>query len=247
MAESEITSFDQEQFEAIYPQGVERHYWNRCRIAVITDNLRSIKDAGPMLEVGCGKGLVVSALRRYGFDITGVELAEVEPLQEVAPFVNVNTDALDLDPGIRSGIQTILLLDVIEHLEDPVAFMTRLRSAFPKLRRFIVTVPARQELFSNYDRFNRHFRRYDIPLLRDHAESSMGTVRTAGYFYHALYPAAWIQLRTRGARKLHFTVPAPGVPSFFHRLLGYFFFLEYKVLPSSWRGTSIIAVLDVNV
>ena len=77
------------------------------------------------------------------------------------------TDARQLEVAQRNEVRTILLLDVIEHLEDPVAFLAELRSHFPALRHLLLTVPARQELFSNYDEFNGHFRRYDPALLRE--------------------------------------------------------------------------------
>ena len=161
MASKPETAFDHEQFDTIYPEGVERHYWNRCRNQVIAEHLRRIRAEGPLLEVGCGKGLVVHALRNAGFAITGVELAAVRPILEAAPYVRTATDARQLEVAQRNEVRTILLLDVIEHLEDPVAFLAELRSHFPALRHLLLTVPARQELFSNYDEFNGHFRRYD--------------------------------------------------------------------------------------
>jgi 2-polyprenyl-3-methyl-5-hydroxy-6-metoxy-1,4-benzoquinol methylase len=247
MREEFGTAFLLEQYEAIYPAGVERHYWNRCRNQVILGAVRSLGDPGKMLEVGCGKGLVVAFLRKSGCDITGVELAGVEPVEEAKSHVRTNTDALDLPADERNRVRTILLLDVIEHLEDPVAFMAHLATGFPALRHLVITVPARQELFSNYDEFNGHFRRYDRLLLKKQVIAANGTIRRAEYFFHLLYPAAWLQLRLARHRKLSFSVPAKGLASGVHGLLGRFFLLDRKLLPGSWPGTSIIATVDMHV
>lgn len=237
------TTFDREQFNAIYPEGIERHYWNRCRNRVIVDMLQRIHAKGPVLEVGCGKGLVVAALREEGFDVRGVELAEVEVIPQAREHVATSTDALSMDEDQRRPVRTVLLLDVIEHLEDPVSFIDRIRQAFPALEWILVTVPARQELFSNYDTFNRHFRRYDEQVLHQHLDPTGTREWHWSYFFHALYPAARLLLRIKGGRPPYFSVPAKGFPSLVHRLLGWSFHLEYRTLPAAWKGTSMIAVV----
>lgn len=242
-AEGADTTFDNEQFEAIYPTGVERHYWNRCRNRIIARHLRLVGAQGHMLEVGCGKGLVVADLRKRGFDVSGVELAQVTPIPGAQDHVRVAIDVFDLDPAFRSTVRTILLLDVIEHLEHPDVFIARLRESFPALRWMVYTVPARQELFSNYDTFNNHYRRYDLSSLRAHVDPDRTRSWNASYFFHLLYPMAWSQLKMAGERELGYNVPAPGPASWLHALLGSAFFMEYLFLPRSWRGTSIIAAV----
>ncbi len=244
MTDANATAFHSEQFEAIYPPGVERHYWNQCRNAVILQTLRTAKARGPMLEVGCGKGLVVAFLHANGCDIRGVELARVEALPGLEQLVRTGVDALTLPIDERSVVRTILLLDVIEHLQSPGKFITGLRSAFPMLESLVITVPARQELFSNYDEFNGHFRRYDPAMLRAHVEQGGGKLRQAAYFFHSLYPAARLLLRFSNKRKTSFAVPAIGPSSWTHAMLGKLFFLEYNFLPRTWRGSSLIAIAD---
>jgi SAM-dependent methyltransferase len=243
MAEVRDTAFHSEQFDAIYPPGVERHYWNRCRNRVIAGTLRKIGAHEPMLEVGCGKGLVVAALRAEGFDITGVELAAVEPVEEARPYVRTGLDVFSLPESERRTVRTILLLDVIEHIEDAAVFISAIRDHFPAMEWLVITVPAGQELFSNYDFFNGHFRRYDLDLLRRHADPERNRRFLARYFFHALYPAARMLLKRSGRRKTSFDVPETFVQRSFHALLGGLFHLEYKLLPGSWKGTSIIAAI----
>jgi SAM-dependent methyltransferase len=223
-AEAPDSTFDAKQFDAIYPTGVERHYWNRCRNRVIARELRRIGAQGPMLEIGCGKGLVVAELRKRGFDASGVELAQVQVI-----------------PDARDHVRTAI--DVIEHLEHPDAFIARIRESFPALQWMVYTVPARQELFSNYDRFNNHYRRYDLGTLRSHVDPDGTRKWKASYFFHMLYPMAWLQLRISGERELRYNVPAPGPASAMHALLGALFFAEHLLFPRNWPGTSIIAAV----
>jgi hypothetical protein len=239
--DSKETAFDQAQFDAIYPEGVERHYWNRCRNRTIAEHIGAIGAKGPMLEVGCGKGLVVWQLRERGFDITGVELASVSVIPHAQEHVVTGVDVFTLPADRSSSIRTILLLDVIEHLEDPTNFIASLRIKFPNVKCMIFTVPARQELFSNYDEFNGHFRRYDLRTLREHIDPEGTRDWRASYFFHGLYPAALLQLRVAGSRKLGFSVPPSGLWSRLHELMGWLFFQEGRLLPGNWPGTSIIA------
>ncbi len=236
------TAFNTEQFDAIYPTGVERHYWNVCRNAVIAKYLRNEAPKGAILEIGCGKGLVVAAMLELGMDIQGVELADVPVVAEAKDHVIVGKDVFDLDPRRFTAVRTVMLLDVIEHLEDPVSFIRRIRSFLPAVSCILCTVPARQELFSDHDRFNHHFRRYDRDMLRAHMDPEGARGWSASYFFHALYPAALIQLRLKGDSGRRFTVPTSFVERIVHRTLGLGFRLEHSFLPSSWRGTSIIAV-----
>ena len=58
----------------------------------------------------------------------------------------MGVDAWDLPLAERVRFDTILLLDVIEHIPDPAALLKRLSDGFPNLSHLIVTVPACQEL-----------------------------------------------------------------------------------------------------
>lgn len=242
MSDPGATSFSEEQFDKLYPPGVERHYWSRCRNRVIARELRTNGAQGPMLEIGCGKGIVVRYLRDAGFDIKGVELAPVPPLQGMEAFVRTGVDVLDLDPAEARSYRTVLLLDVIEHLPDPAGFIAAIREKMPSLERILVTVPARQELFSNFDRFNGHFRRYDEVMVRAHLTGQGSRSFRWSYVFHSLYPAARLQLARKGEREVGFNVPKGPVQGMVHALIAAFLYLDHLLLPSRWKGTSVIAV-----
>ncbi|MBK8226574.1 MAG: methyltransferase domain-containing protein [Flavobacteriales bacterium] len=206
--------------------------------------LRSIGANGPMIEVGCGKGLVVLDLRARGHDVVGVDIAKIEVAAGASAWVRTGTEALALPEAEAKLYRTLLLLDVIEHIENPTGFIAQLRNAFPKAEWIVATVPARQELFSEHDTFNRHFRRYDPRTLRMHMDPSAHPGWKACYFFHTLYPFAWLQARWSKGRRT-FSGPK-GLANAIHAALGCAFFLDHLALPGRLWGTSIICAARIR-
>jgi 2-polyprenyl-3-methyl-5-hydroxy-6-metoxy-1,4-benzoquinol methylase len=77
-----------------------------------------------VLELGCSHGSFVALLRQAGYDASGVELSPwvVEFGRETfgVPISVGPVEALDIAPG---SLDVIALMDVLEHLPDPVATM----------------------------------------------------------------------------------------------------------------------------
>jgi len=240
------TTFSTEQYESSYPRGGEKHWWPLARNRIVRSAiLDGLSDGSTILEVGCGRGFVVASLREAGLDCSGVEAAEVEPIAGAAPFVRSRLLANELPQQERQRYDTILLLDVIEHLPDPAGFLRGLVAAFPALSRVIVTVPARPELWSNYDEYFGHFRRYTRPMLVDLANDLGWNVRRMSYFFHSLYLPAWLTTRFSGRRATQLTPPGPAM-RLAHRLISFGMLAEHHLLPGWLVGTSLIASFRVR-
>ena len=196
---------------------------------------------GTVLDVGCGRGLTVEALRRQGVDCVGVELAPVEPLEAVRPYVFAGQDVFALPEDLRRRVTAILLLDVVEHLAAPEEFLATLAARFDRLERIVVTVPARAELWSNYDEFYGHVRRYDRASLRALLEPVGRGGTSSGYFFHALYPVLRLALALRPDRPIAHAAPRA---RWAHRLAAGLLALEQRALPRSWWGTSLWGVAE---
>ncbi|MFH0901544.1 MAG: hypothetical protein V2A73_13030, partial [Pseudomonadota bacterium] len=65
------TAFRDDQYEAAYPAGIERHYWHQYRNALIRCKLGAPTADRCILEIGCGRGHVVDYLRRHGYESWG--------------------------------------------------------------------------------------------------------------------------------------------------------------------------------
>lgn len=235
----EASSFDHAQTEAIYPPGVERHWWSAARNRIIDRLLGRFADrSDPIMEIGCGTGVVVDHLAGRGWDVRGCDLAQAKPASaRAAERICLGVDALKLPSEDRAKIRGVLLLDVLEHIEDPRAMLASVAEGFENLDWLFATLPARQELWSNYDEFNRHFRRYDLPSARALATGPFDP-EACGYFFHSLWaPARLLKLLGRD-RSTEFRAPT-GPAAGFHTLLAALFDLEQRVVPAGVVGSSV--------
>ena len=93
--------------------------------------LRRIGDfqkPGRMLDIGCAAGYMLDAARRLGWEIAGVEPSPA--MRERARTDLRCTVYESLDEAIAAGSQRyecVMMFEVIEHLEDPIAVMRRVR------------------------------------------------------------------------------------------------------------------------
>jgi SAM-dependent methyltransferase len=237
------SEFTQEQYEMAYSDGAENIYWSLRRIRKLDSELqKQALQSKKILEIGCGRGGVVQALRKLNYDCWGVELAATESLPSVRPFVMKGTDAVTLDLAFRNSIEVLMLLDVLEHIPNPDTFLRSIQSAFPNATHLILTVPARKELWSNYDTYYGHFRRYDTKSLQKQLEDIHSPALSIDYFFKLLYfPGRLISLLSLD-RKLK--VPAVNTPAmkFLHKFIANLLVLTDNILPSSIYGTSLISV-----
>lgn len=236
------TTFSEHQYDMRYPPGIEHHWWTHARNQLLAKLLlRESGSTDSLLEVGCGRGVVVKSLKACGFNIHGVELAEVKPMEGAQSFVDSGTDAFELPIERRSEITGILLLDVIEHLPEPEQFLKKLESSFPKLAVVIVTVPACPELWSENDTFCGHYRRYSLETLEQLSKDLNWTIKSAGYFFRFPY----LPMRLMSLLGIHHTskLNAPGKATrSLHRLLSAACQLEEALFPRRIRGSSAYAV-----
>ena len=83
--------------------------------------------AGRLLDVGCGHGLLLDEARRRGYEVEGLELSESAAgyAREVLGL-DVHERTLD-DHAPDEPYAAIVMADVLEHLDDPVAAIRRCR------------------------------------------------------------------------------------------------------------------------
>jgi SAM-dependent methyltransferase len=242
------TSFDQSQFALPYAPGVEKHFWHYARNRIIERHLRRLMEPNNaqmlVLDVGCGPGIVVGYLRQAGINCRGVELGHPSLRPGLEDHVLIDLDATQMPLATRQQVKTILLLDVIEHIAHPHIFLEGLLSAFENLEHFVITVPARMELWSNYDEFYGHFLRYDKESFLQLATSANLHVQECKYFFAGLYPVIWMLSKFVGTRSLE-SRPPKGFAAIVHRLIGNVFLLEERTpLAGNFLGTSMIGVMS---
>jgi hypothetical protein len=237
----DTTGFSSAQYDEAYPPGVERSFWHVARNATIASELAAAgMDRIPLLEIGCGRGIVVDYLRQKGIDCIGCDLASPTIEPRLVGHVLPGTDFHTLPVAQRATLKGVLVCDVLEHLPTQGELLRDMVRTLPSLTHVLITVPARMELWSDWDAHFGHHRRYDLETLAAEVTGAGLRLEVARYFFHALYPP---MLAARGKRR-DTTIAAPRAPRL-HRWLGKAFILEGRVVPSWVPGTSIIAVARV--
>jgi hypothetical protein len=239
------SAFTKEQFNKIYPDGIGNHYWNHARNRIIRWFLKKHRlNAGKIIEIGCGRGVVLDFLRKNGMNCLGAELGDPEPASGTGDFIFTKTDAFELPPELRQSFDTVLLFDVIEHIENPSEFLFNIQQKFVHAKYLVITVPARQELWTNYDAFNGHYKRYNLTDLKRLSTPGFSLME-ACYFNHLLYPVFWIFARF--IKKRGTDIKAPGENSvLIHRMISILLQIDFYLFPSGLYGTSIIAVFSLS-
>ena len=186
------TAFAAEQMSEPYPPGIEGHFWTLARNRIVLGEIRAAEaklgKLDRVLEIGCGRGIVLKYLRDQGVDCHGVEPSPIALPSELTSNVRSGIDCFQIPAHERADYDGLLLLDVLEHMAEPIGFLRQVRSAYPNARVLILTVPARTQLWSNYDEYFGHFRRYSPQTLAAELREADFADVQARYFFHSLYP-----------------------------------------------------------
>src|SRR3954468_6149518 len=93
----------------------------RATAARLLDLIAPFAPRGRLLDVGCGPGLLLDEARRRGYEALGLELSRASAAHARSHLaLDVHELALE-DFHDDDGFDVLVLADVIEHLDDPVA------------------------------------------------------------------------------------------------------------------------------
>lgn len=125
-------------------------YFMNARADVVAELVRPL---GRVLDVGCGAGNVGPGLRAAGAThLTGVEFVPSAAEAARARFDTVLTGTIEDALGQLEGpFDTILCLDVLEHLVDPAAVLAGLRGLAARGGHLKVSVPNARQISLVYD------------------------------------------------------------------------------------------------
>ena len=82
----------------------------------------------------------------------------------------------------------VFLLDVIEHIEQDIDFLSNLSQQYfiDSNTIFVITVPAFNSLYCSHDKWLGHYRRYSHKLLKNTVLESGMVYIAGGYFFSSL-------------------------------------------------------------
>lgn len=146
-------------------------HYNQWIFAQIQPHLK-----GRTLEVGCGNGNFTTLIAQQCPQLVAIDLnadyvEQTKARLRSSEHVSVVTaDATELDSNAIIGKQTfdtIILLDVLEHIENDVELLQRLRQSLSPDGTLLLKVPALDYLYNSLDKAVGHHRRYTPKTLQD--------------------------------------------------------------------------------
>jgi len=162
---------EREHFEALQRMNAMRPYY------------QWVVDAfGPalgrrVLDAGCGVGNFFSAAQSridlgVGIDLSPVNIADAR--ERFADAEHLRFLQADLDEQAQAlrdeRFDTVVCLDVLEHIEDDAALLKRLAQIVEPGGHVLIKVPACPWLYGSVDVASDHYRRYNRAMLRRIAE-----------------------------------------------------------------------------
>ncbi len=205
---------------------VRRHPWwqARARLTIALLQRAGIHAPARVLDAGCGWGVTLTALERSGYKVTGLDISR----SALTRLDRTDRDLVVADLtqpllGSVNPFDAVLALDVIEHLDndrEAVARLGKLARHFGGL--VVVSVPAKPELFSEFDEIQGHRRRYLPETLR------AAFMETGLELESIFWWGAWLEpiLRRRRTRRIASGSQSPAQT--------YARYLQLPPWPGSW-------------
>jgi len=153
-----------------------------------------------VLEIGAGIGnLTANLVPRFEYhasDINPQYLDRLKSLRQTRPYLRVHyTDASSAETFPVERFDTVVCLNVVEHLENDVEALSNIRKSLDKNGRAIILVPNGPQLFGSLDRVLGHFRRYTQEQLLEVCQRAGFTVEKVLKFNRLGSPGWWLNGR----------------------------------------------------
>jgi ubiquinone/menaquinone biosynthesis C-methylase UbiE len=133
-----VKTFYEDVWEAL-PEDPEPWAWERRRALLLAE----ARAGERVLDLGCGAGRFVAALRDAGADPVGVDLADgaIERARRNVPGADFRpmTDTIPLED---SSIDLVWCSEVLEHVPDTARVLSEVRRVLKTGGRLLVTTPS---------------------------------------------------------------------------------------------------------
>lgn len=204
-----------------------KYWWFKGKQEIILHLINKYKpETKTILDIGCGDG--------YFFDkFSGIGIEPCHIFQK-DNILNCRIENVN----ISDKFDTILCLDVLEHLENDTVIHRFLDNNLAENGLAIITVPAHKKLFNHHDEVNKHFRRYD----KEDLEKLLEKYNTQIYYYNSLlYPAEYLVRKlSKGNNNFR------PLPKLVNSILLNIFKLEKYLYKYFTTGMSLVAIVRKN-
>ena len=171
----------------------DTYWWHVAKRQLATKLLRSQFPApGRLVEGGVGSSRNLLEFRDLGYRVTGfdvmpevVEHAKQRGLSDVHQH-----DLSEPWPLAPDSVRAVVLLDVLEHMDEPVQVLRHIAQVLEPGGGVVLTVPACPFLYSSWDVRLGHRRRYTARVLRAQALEAGLKVERITHWNSFTLPAA---------------------------------------------------------
>ena len=227
----------------------KKHWWFVTRKNIVLDFINRYlakSDQIKVLDIGCGSGLMLSALegigQTFGMDMSDEAISFSKEVFNGRVEKGLLPDQL---PYQENFFDLITALDVIEHIDNDGDSISAIRSLLAPGGKVVFTVPAYMFLWSPHDVMNEHKRRYTLPELKKKLIEAGFTVERISYYNTFLFPVVFLvrvlnnTLKRDGASDMD--MPSSPLNYVLKKIFGFEkYLLRYLNLPF---GVSVLAVV----
>ena len=176
----------------------ERHFWSQTKVRIVHQILREFSKVTcgskfSLLDVGCGNGILMQFLSKKlpNLHCTGIDghAIALKLARERVPHARlILQNFLRISKwNQREKYDAVTLLDVIEHLDNPIQLLQSLRKHVASNGILVVSVPAFQSLWSKRDVFLGHRKRYTKKVLMTEMHAAGWEVVHCNYAYSFMF------------------------------------------------------------
>jgi len=149
----------------LLPSGIYKSY-------LIEKILKTYEFKNPLLEIGCGTGEFIEMLKKYRFEGELIDINQdtIEHCRKKCKKLSLNVKVNKknfFDCESNKKVNSIFMFEVLEHIENDEMALEKVNELLNQNGFFLMSVPAKQSLFSKEDAFQGHIRRYEREDLRN--------------------------------------------------------------------------------
>jgi ubiquinone/menaquinone biosynthesis C-methylase UbiE len=226
------------------------HWWYKARRAWLASLIgEQLGPGATVCDVGTGTGETLETLRVLGADVrvgTELDANALRVAQERFPDLRLVQSFAEQLPLGDAVLDCLTSMDVIEHLDDDVVALREYRRVLRPGAIAVITVPAYQQLWSEFDVKSGHRRRYTRKSLRQALVASGFEVEHVSHLFSFLALPALIVRKTPLGRLVGDSDEVAATGRALNGILGFLATVERRLALGLRRsvpvGLSVIAI-----
>jgi SAM-dependent methyltransferase len=171
----------------ILGEKIAHHWYYSAKAKMVCSLLKTTKPTN-IMDVGAGSGFFTEYLLQH----TEARQAWcIDTSYSLDRTKELGTKKIRFARSLTpQNVDTVLLMDVLEHVDDDQQLLRDCMAAVPKETLFLISVPAFQFLWSGHDEFLEHRRRYTRTGLESVVAGAGLDIQQSMYGFGLVFPIA---------------------------------------------------------